>query len=58
MKKLSFLVLIEEKYNSYKVADDRKVYQQVPYQMVVTKSLFGVEPCAQRVEDASGSDKR
>jgi hypothetical protein len=45
-------LLVQEKYYSHKVADDRQVDKQVPHEVVITKTILGVEPRSNGVEDA------
>ena len=46
-------LLIEIKDYSYGVAEHCEVDEQVPYEVVVSKALLGVEPSTDGVEDAA-----
>lgn len=45
--------LVKEENNARKVAEYRQIYQQVPHEVVISKSLLGIDGCADGVEDAS-----
>ena len=40
------------------MADDRQIYQQVPHEVMITKSLFGVEPRTDGVEYSARTNQR
>ena len=48
---------IEKKDYRYEVAQDRYIYHKVPDEVVVLKSLFGIEPRADSVEDSAGGNQ-
>ena len=51
--KHALFLCIEEKYYRGEVAADSQVDHQMPDKVVVFKSLFGVEPCTDGVEDTA-----
>lgn len=51
-------ILIEEKYNTDKMAYDSQIYQQVPHEVVISKTLLGIEPRTYGVEDTARTNQR
>ena len=52
-----FNLCIEKKDYRYEVAQDRYIYHKVPDEVVVLKSLFGIEPRTDSVEDSAGGNQ-
>ena len=50
--------LVQKKDYSHKVADNRQVDKQVPHEVVISKTLLGVENSSQGVEDATSANQR
>ena len=49
--------LVQEKDNSHKVANNCQVNKQVPHEVVISKTLLGVEHRPQSIEDATCADQ-
>ena len=45
--------LVQEKDNAHKVAHNRQVDEQMPHEVVIAKTLLGVERSADGIADAS-----